>query len=643
MSTPLQNCITDSLNDPELARVLTFDAAKALWGQDLTAPLPASKRTRKGVGSAYLALRLRLRRCAPEIGGIVGRQAHQLHAMLFCLKRPDIACRMAGQRHLIEMMDAAGHMVSPEVFMAAPEEVCLIVTNLLFGYREDIPSSVYPVVDRKRAEELAVLAEKARAQWSERVRLLPVLSFLSPAQLAVLRREEAFDPALAWTLLKWSSAWARSGLPSRLYDIGCHREIVESMLRIVKVPPAPKERAPLPRFLQTVGDLGLSRRKSERQKPRPPSRTHCSFSFLSARRPAGLANQILGGGSGLLNDLTDEPTARLFEPMHCVIRFALEAFPGFEAWLMREVDEGRGYVLAICFHLAAQALEEGRADLAVFTSEKTPPLDTFQSQASQWWAFFENLQAWDREKILSDVAGSVVTRGEIRALHKLTTEMTGPWPDDTTLGPLSEVIRAANKGKTVRHLEILNRAQVKALLELPDAVCRANVVRLLVEGDSSAAESPMRRTLWLTRLSPSADVRRLASALRNIRARESLESVLLAWAEELRFPPPPFKPATDSLLPLNTPKAMIREARLQRNCLDHLIGDVLNGHAYFYRYDDVHGTRWTLRFGPARSAAGEITHWSLDRAEREGSVAATSEEFAAIEAAVRCHMGRRGG
>ena len=634
MSTPLQNWIADSLNDPELARVLTFGAVKTLWGQDLAALLPASKRSRKEIRSAFLVLRLRLRRCAPEVGRIVGHQAHQLHAMLFCLKRPDVARRVAGQRHLIEMLDAAGHMVSPEVFMAAPEEVCLIVTNLLFGYREGIPSSAYPVVDRKRAEELAVLAEKARAQWSERLRLLPVLSFLSPAQLEILRREEAFDPALAWTLLKWSSVWARSGLPSRLYDIGCHREVVESMLRTVKVPPAPKERAPLPRFLQTVGDLGLSRRKSERQKLRPPSRTHCSFSILSARRPAGLTNQILGGGSGLLNDLTDEPTARLFEPMHCVIRFALEAVPGFEAWLMREVDDGRGYILAICFHLAAQALESGRADLAAFVSEKTSPLDTFQRHASQWWAFFENLQAWDREKILSDVAGAVVTRGEIRALHKLTADLTGPWPDDTTLGRLFEIVRAANKGKTVRHLESLNRAQVKALLELPDAVCRANVVRLMVEGDSSAAESPMRRTLWLTRLSPSADVRRLAGALRNVHTRESLESALLAWAEGLRFPPPPFKPATENLLPLDTPKAMIREARLQRNCLAHLIDDVLNGHAYFYRFDDVHGTRWTLRFVPARSAAGAITHWPLDRAEREGSVAATPDEFAAISEVV---------
>ncbi|MEP2543322.1 MAG: hypothetical protein ABJI82_01545, partial [Alphaproteobacteria bacterium] len=72
MSTPLQNWITDSLNDPELARVMTFDAAKALWRQDLTAPLPASKRTRQGVGSAYLALRLRLRQSAPEIDRIVG-------------------------------------------------------------------------------------------------------------------------------------------------------------------------------------------------------------------------------------------------------------------------------------------------------------------------------------------------------------------------------------------------------------------------------------------------------------------------------------------------------------------------------------------------------------------------------------------
>ncbi|MEP0338607.1 MAG: hypothetical protein ABJ388_17850 [Alphaproteobacteria bacterium] len=643
MSTPLQNWITDSLNDPELARVMTFDAAKALWRQDLTAPLPASKRTRQGVGSAYLALRLRLRQSAPEIDRIVGRQAHQLQAMLFCLKRPDVARRVAERRHLIEMLDAAGHMVSPEVFMVAPDEVCLIVTNMLFGYREDIPSSAYPVVDRKRAEELAVLAEKARAQWSERVRLLPVLCFLSPAQLEILRREEAFDPALAWTLLKWSSAWARSGLPSRLYDIGCHREVVESMLRIVKVAPAPKERAPLPRFLQRVGDLGLSRRKSERQKPRPPSRTHCSFSILSARRPAGLTNQILGGGSSLLNDLTDEPTARLFEPMHCVIRFALEAFPGFEAWLMREVDEGRGYVLALCFHLAAQALEEGRTGLTVFAPAEIPPLRTYQRHAPGWWAFFENLQAWDREKILSEVAGSVVARGEIRALHKLTADLTGPWPDDTTLGRLFEVIRAANKGKTVRHLESLNRAQVKALLELPDAICRANVVRLIVEGDSSAAESPVRRTLWLTRLSPSADVRRLAGALRHVHTRESLEGVLLAWAEKLRFPPPPFKPATENLLPLDTPKAMIREARLQRNCLAHLIDDVLNGHAYFYRFDDVHGTRWTLRFGPARSAAGGITHWSLDRAEREGSVAATPDEFAAIAAAVRGHMGRRGG
>jgi len=161
MSTPLQNWITDSLNDPELARVMTFDAAKALWRQDLTAPLPASKRTRQGVGSAYLALRLRLRQSAPEIDRIVGRQAHQLQAMLFCLKRPDVARRVAERRHLIEMLDAAGHMVSPEVFMVAPDEVCLIVTNMLFGYREDIPSSAYPVVDRKRAEELAVLAEKA--------------------------------------------------------------------------------------------------------------------------------------------------------------------------------------------------------------------------------------------------------------------------------------------------------------------------------------------------------------------------------------------------------------------------------------------------------------------------------------------------
>ena len=642
MSTPLQNWITDSLNDPELARVMTFGAVKALWHQDLAAPLPASEREKEGVGSAYLALRLRLRRCEPEIRRIVGRQAHQLHAMLFCLKRPDVARRVAERRHLVEMLDAAGHMIGPELFMAAPEEVCLIVTNLLFGYREDIPSSAYPVVDRKRAEELAVLAEKARAQWSERLRLLPVLSFLSPAQLEVLRREEAFDPALAGTLLKWSSAWTRSGLPSRLYDIGCHREIVESMLRTAKVPPTPNERASLPRFLQTVGELGLSRRKSERQKLRPPQTTQCNLSILSARRPASLMNQLLGGSSGLLDDLTDEPTARLFEPMHCVIRFVLEAFPGFEAWLMREVDEGRGYVLAICFHLAAQALEAGRADLAVFTSEKTPPLDTFQSQASQWWAFFENLQAWDREKLLSDLNGSMVTRGEIRALHKLTAEMTGPWPDDTTLGRLLDVARAANKGKTIRHLESLNRTQVKALLELPDAVCRANVLRLMVESDSIAAESPMRRTLWLTRLSPPADVRRLASALRNVRARESLESVLLAWAEELRFPPPPFKPATDNLLPLDSPKAMIREARLQQNCLAHLIDDVLNGYAYFYRFDDVHGTRWTLRFAPVRSAGGEITHWALDRAERGGSLSAAPDEFAEIETAVRGEVGQQG-
>ncbi len=634
MPTPLQNWIVDSLNDPELARVLTFGAVKTLWGQDLAAPLPASKRSRKEIRSAFLVLRLRLRRCAPEIGRIVGHQARQLHAILFCLKRPDVARRVAERRHLVEMLDAAGHMVSSELFMAAPEEVCLIVTNFLFGYREEIPSSAYPVVDRKRAEELAVLAENTRAQWSERLRLLPVLSFLSLAQLEVLRREEAFDPALAWTLLKWSSAWARSGLPSRLYDIGCHREVVESMLRTIKVPPAPKERAPLPRFLQTVGDLGLSRRKSERQKPRPPQTTHYNFPILSARRPAGLINQFLGGGNGLLNNLMDEPTARLFEPMHCVIRFALEAFPGFETWLMREVDEGRGYVLAICFHLAAQALEEGRANLAVFTSEKTSPLDTFQSHASQWWAFFENLQAWDREKILSGVSGSLVTRGEIRALHKLTAEMTGPWPDDTTLGRLFEVVRAANKGKTVRHLESLNRTQVKALLDLPDAVCRPNVVRMMVDGDSGAAESLVRRTLWLTRLSPSADVRRLASALRNVRTRESLEGVLFAWAEELCFPPPPFKSVTENLIPLDTPKAMIREAHLQRNCLAHLIDDVLSGHAYFYRFDDAQGIRWTLRFSPARSAEGAVTHWSLDRAEREGSVAATSDEFTGISAAV---------
>ena len=247
MSTPLQNWIADSLNLPELADVLTFGAVKTLWRQDFAVPPAKNKREKEGIGDAYFVLRLHLRRCRPEVRCAVGSQEHQLHTMLFCLRRPDFAHRIAGQRHLVEMLGAVGHLIEPELFMSAPEEVSLIITGLLRGYREDIPASAYPVIDRIRAAELAGVAAKARAPWSERVRLLPVLSFLTPEQFEILRRESAYDPALPWTLLKWSSSWARSGLPSRLYHVGCQREVVESMLRAARVPPRFENDASLPR------------------------------------------------------------------------------------------------------------------------------------------------------------------------------------------------------------------------------------------------------------------------------------------------------------------------------------------------------------------------------------------------------------
>lgn len=215
--------------------------------------------------------------------------------------------------------------------------------------------------------------------------------------------------------------------------------------------------------------------------------------------------------------------------------------------------------------------------------------------------------------------------------------MTGPWPDDTTFDQLIRVIRSRTKGKAVRHLKDLNRVQVKALLELPDDVCPTNVVRLLGE-QASGTESLIQRTLWLTRFSPSANVRRLASGLRNIRTWESLENALLTWAEDLQFPLPPFNSPTNNLLPLDSPKAMIREAYKQRKCLAHLIGDVLNGHAYFYRFEDVLGTIWTLRFILVRSTQGDISRWVLSQAEKEGSQPATSEEFGEIEVVVSDYL-----
>ncbi|MEQ8504244.1 MAG: hypothetical protein RIB80_02885 [Rhodospirillales bacterium] len=625
------------MNLPELADLMTFGAVKTLWRQDLAATRAKNKREKEGIGDAYFALRLRLRRCRKEVRCAVGSQEHQLHTMLFCLRRPDIAHRIAGQRHLVEMLGAVGYLIEPELFMSAPEEVSLIITGLLRGYREDIPASAYPVIDRIRAAELAGVAAKARASWSERVRLLPVLSFLSPEQLEILRREIAYDPALPWTLLKWNSAWARSGLPSRLYHVGCQREVVESMLRAARVPPRFEDDASLPRFLQTVGKLGMSRWQPEQKGPQTLQRDVYSLPILSGRKPALWVEQFLNDRGELLKYLTDEPTARLLEPVHCVIRFAVDAFPGLERWLMREVDEGRGYVLALCFHLAARALEDGRKDLASFASPTPPTLFAYQRYASQWWAFLENLQTWDREKLLSCLARSEVTRGEVRALHKLTRDMTGPWPDDTTFDQLIRVIRSRTKGKAVRHLKDLNRVQVKALLELPDDVCPTNVVRLLGE-QASGTESLIQRTLWLTRFSPSANVRRLASGLRNIRTWESLENALLTWAEDLQFPLPPFNSPTNNLLPLDSPKAMIREAYKQRKCLAHLIGDVLNGHAYFYRFEDVLGTIWTLRFILVRSTQGDISRWVLSQAEKEGSQPATSEEFGEIEVVVSDYL-----
>ena len=616
---------------------MTFGVVKTLWRQDFAVAPAKNKREKGGIGDAYFVLRLHLRRCRPEVRCAVGSQEHQLHTMLFCLRRPDFAHRIAGQRHLVEMLGAVGHLIEPELFMSAPEEVSLIITGLLCGFREDIPASAYPVIDRIRAAELAGVAAKARAPWSERVRLLPVLSFLTWEQFEILRRESAYDPALPWTLLKWSSSWARSGLPSRLYHVGCQREVVESMLRAARVPPRFEDDASLPRFLQAVGKLGMSRRQPEQKGPQISQRDGYSLPALSGRRPTLWVEQFLNDKGELLKYLTDEPTARLLEPVHCVIRFAVDVFPGLEGWLMREVEEGRGYVLALCFHLAARALEGGRKDLASFASSSSPTLSVYQRHASQWWAFLENLQSWDREKLLSCLAQSEVTRGEVRALHKLTRDMTGPWPDDTTFDRLLEVVRSTTKGKAVRHLKSLNQVQVKALLELPDGVCPTNVVRLLGE-EAGGTESLIQRTLWLTRTSPSENVRRLASGLRNIRTWESLENALLTWAEDLQFPLPPFNSPTNNLLPLDSPKAMIREAHKQRNCLAHLIGDVLNGHAYFYRFEDVLGTIWTLRFIPVRSTQGDISRWVLSQAEKEGSQPATSEEFGEIEVVVSAYL-----
>ena len=223
-----------------------------------------------------------------------------------------------------------------------------------------------------------------------------------------------------------------------------------------------------------------------------------------------------------------------------------------------------------------------------------------------------------RHKVLSALSGKHCTRGTVRIVNRLNWSTPHLY-----LHEFMGFVTQPRLAKILGHLGGGNVETLVRVVDVPHCFWNANTLRLVLRDETCAdIIADFKRSLLR---SEEKDWRRFAQSARSITNGAELEG----WAETqqlrhlewLEFPEPPLE--GDRLLtPLDSPKAMIREAHGMRNCLRSLIGYVHDGNLYFYHWaGDEPATvavfrqkDGTWRFGDARGVGdAELPDATLTR------------------------------
>ena len=203
-----------------------------------------------------------------------------------------------------------------------------------------------------------------------------------------------------------------------------------------------------------------------------------------------------------------------------------------------------------------------------------------------------------RPELISELSGLPCDRSALNNLQKLTSPPEGPGIYKAILHLMGNPVSA----KVLCHTTEIRPRLATSLLEMPvgfqSSILAPYMLRALLE-DSAELES---LEGWLS-FSGRRQLQAILSMLENIsktticRVLDSLDGIrtiddIIDWTSrwssrlmaKYKFPPPPF-PQTGNLVPLTSVDDMIKESREMNNCLDTLIGSVLEGHTYFYSWN----------------------------------------------------------
>ena len=228
-----------------------------------------------------------------------------------------------------------------------------------------------------------------------------------------------------------------------------------------------------------------------------------------------------------------------------------------------------------------------------------------------------------RHKVLSALSGQPCTRGTVRILNQLNWSVPKP-----NLDGLMDFITQPRLAKILSHLGGGSVAALIQVSEVPHSFWTTNTLRLVLR-DEACAEI-IAGFEWSLVRSEENDWRRFAQSTRSVKNAAELER----WAEsqwerhleKLVFPDPTI-PGNEFLVPLDSPKAMVREGRLMQNCLGSLIGDVLDGNGYYYHWvGDEPATVSVFR--------QEDGSWCVDEARGFGNADLSDATLTCIEATV---------
>lgn len=203
-----------------------------------------------------------------------------------------------------------------------------------------------------------------------------------------------------------------------------------------------------------------------------------------------------------------------------------------------------------------------------------------------------------RSELISRLAGQPCDQSAINVLYKFKGDLERP----AVYKALLDLMGNPETAKILRHATKVTPQLVKILLEMPSSLQHSIlgpfILRALVKDidelgifESWLSNNGNNRLCIIIGILEVSSETFLSQVLNSLGEIRSLDDVIwwtkrwfIRLMSRYKFPSPPF-PQSENLVPITSAEDIVEEARAMNNCLDTLIGDVLAGHTFFYRWN----------------------------------------------------------